>query len=396
MPTFSDLPDELVLITWGFVDEPEDIESFALVSKRIYRLSTPFVQGHARMKTSDPTIIIDLEEEPSGPYDLLERYLHNPRLAFYIHGALIDDYRRDESQRNVSLASLSPERIAEFESAVRCSFYVPPSEKDDWVREIKGGDPDPIVALIVMRLTKLRYLRLVYPYTGGNDYLLETLKRMTLSPDGASNLGSSVTQIEPDGGSQVIFRKRSPFLKINKIEMNLGEIELKVLSKLLRGIENLKSFAFTPTSGTTLAFRELKDELLKCSRSSLNKLVLHDDSESQRYMGHLTGFQNLVEVSISACLLLGREDEQTMRLADALPASIQKLNLYLGDAAEPDEVEDVIDQVLECKMGRCPSLVTFWIEMVDPVEMDDEEEIQLKEKCAEVGIKFEMGEYSNL
>ena len=396
MPTFSDLPNELVLITWGFVDEPEDIESFALVSKRVYSLSTPFVQKHARMKTSDPTIIIDVDTEPDGPYDLLERYLHNPRLVFYIHEALIDDYRTDESQRNVSLASLSPERIAEFESAVRCSFYVPPSEKDDWVREIKEGNPDPIIALIVMRLTKLRKLRLVYPYTGGNSYLLGTLKRMTLSPDGASNPGSSVTQNGPNGGSQLFSRRYSPFLKINRIEMNLGEIELEVLSKLLRGIENLKSFAFTPTSGTTLAFRQITRELLRCSRSSLNKLVLHDDYESQRYMGHLTGFQNLVEVSISACLLLGREDEQSMRLADALPTSIQKLNLYLGDAAEPDEVEDVIDQVVECKMERCPSLVTFWIEMVDLVEMDDEEEIQLKEKCAEVGIKFEMGEYSNL
>lgn len=31
MPIFSNLPNELVATTWGFVDEPEDIESFALV-----------------------------------------------------------------------------------------------------------------------------------------------------------------------------------------------------------------------------------------------------------------------------------------------------------------------------------------------------------------------------
>ena len=396
MPTFSDLPNELIAITWGFVDEPEDIESFALVSKRVYNQSTPFVQEHTRYKTSLPTIFIDVDTEPSGPYELLERYLHVPRLAFYVHEALINDYRTPGSQQNVSLASLSPERMAKFESAVRCSSYVPPCEKDDWVREIKEGNPDPIVALIIMRLTKLRYLRLVYPYTGGNVYLLGTLKRMTLSPDGASNPGSSVTQTGPDGGSQVSFRKHSPFLKINRIEMNLGGIELKVLSKLLRDTENLKSFAFTPTSGTTFAFRPLKHELLRCSRSSLNKLVLHDDYETQRYIGPLTGFQNLVDVSISASLLLGRKDEQSRRLADVLPTSIQVLSLYLWDRAQPDEVEDVIDQVVESKMERCPSLDTFWIEMVDLVEMDDEEEMQLKEKCAEVGIKFEMGEYSNL
>ena len=47
-------------------------------------------------------------------------------------------------------------------------------------------------------------------------------------------------------------------------------------------------------------------------------------------------------------------------------------------------------------MERCPRLDTFWVETVDLVEMDEEEESQLKEKLAEVGIEFDMGEYSNL
>ena len=396
MPKFSDLPNELVAITWGFVDEPEDIESFALVSKNVYSLSTPFVQEHARLKHLLPTIIIDVEADPNEPYELLEQLLRDPRLAFYIHEALIEDWRTRGNQQNVSPTTLSPARIAEFESAVRCSFYVPPSEKDEWIRAIKEGNPDPIVALIIMRLTKLRQLRLVYPYTGGNTYLLGTLKRMTLSPDGASNPGSLVTQIGLDGGSQFLFKRPSPFLNINEIEMNLGGINMGVLAKLLQGVKELESFAFTSSSKTTFDFRRLNRELLRCSRGSLNRLALHDDSESQRYMGRLTGFQNLEEVKINASLLLGRDDEQSRRLADALPTSIQELSLYLGDTAEPDEVEDVVDQVIECKMERCPRLDTLWVETVDLVEMDEEEESQLKEKLAEVGIEFDMGEYSNL
>ena len=408
MPTFSDLPNELIAITWGFVDEPEDIESFALVSKRVYSQSTPFVQEHARYKTSLPTIFIDVDTEPSGPYELLERYLHVPRLAFYVHEALINDYRTPGSQQNVSPASLSPERMAKFESAVRCSSYVPPSEKDDWVREIKEGNPDPIIALIIMRLTKLRHLRLVYPYTRGNGYLLGTLKRMTLSPDRASNPGSSVTKIGPDGGSQVIFKKPWPFLHINEIVMDLGGIEPLVLFKLLPGLKELKSFVFISLFDTTFEFfGRLHRELLRCYRGSLQKLSLYDASGVLRYMGSLTGFQNLTELNISINLLLGFPlgggDEERRRLVDALPTSIQRLRLHLGDTAGSAQVEDMIDQVVECKLERCQWLDAFWIETVDLVQMDDEEEIQWKEmldefggkyKMAEVGIEFRMGEYS--
>ena len=46
-------------------------------------------------------------------------------------------------------------------------------------------------------------------------------------------------------------------------------------------------------------------------------------------------------------------------------------------------------------MERCPRLDTFWVEMVDLVEIDDEEESQLKEKLAGVGTSFGTGECSD-
>ena len=393
MPTFSSLPNEIILTTWGFVDEPEDIESFALVSKQVYSLSVPFVREHAGMKSLYPTISIDVDGEPDGAYDVLQRLIHNPRYAFYIHEALIEDWTTSSDRRSVSSASLSPERIAEYDGAVRCSFYVPPSEKEDWIREIKKGNPDPIVALVIMRLTKLRYLRLVYPQSGGKKYLLETLERMTLSPVGASIPGPSVIQNGPNGGNISMFKKPSPFVNITKIEMNLGRIRPNVLSNLLRATKNLKSFAFTPTDQTPFNFRRLTRELSRCAGGSLRKLDLHDYEESHRCIGRLTGFQNLVKLSINMSLLLGRGGR---RIADVLPPSVEELFLYLGDSAEPVEVEEAVDQVVQCKVERCPGLHTFWVESVDTVEMDDEEESQLVEKLAEVGVEFNMGEYSNL
>ena len=45
---------------------------------------------------------------------------------------------------------------------------------------------------------------------------------------------------------------------------------------------------------------------------------------------------------------------------DQLPADTI---LCLGDTAEPDEIEDVVNQVFEC----CPRLEWFWVEMMDPI-----------------------------
>ena len=396
MPTFSDLPIELVGITWGFVDESEDIESFALVSKKVSSLSTPVLQEHARLRNLRPTVDIDIDKHPSGPYEMLERLLHHPRLAFYIHEAHIEDWRLPQIRPNVSLASLSPERIAAFEDAVHCSLYIPPSEKEGWVRRIKRGNPDPIVALIIMRLTKLRKLRLVYPYTGGNDYLHDTLKWMTLVPDGANSLGSSVTHLGPDSGSQVGFKRPSPFRNIRDIELNRGDMEMNVLCKMLQGVKGLEKFAITSSPGDIVDFPRLKRELLRCSRASLYQLVLYDDdSQNQSYIGRLVGFENLVELNVSVSFLLGDPDEEDRRLVDVLPMSIEKLSIYLGNEAEPDKVEDLVNQVVECKIACCPRLDTFWVETMNLIEMDDEEESLLKEKLADVGVEFDMGEYSN-
>lgn len=50
MTSFSRLADELILETWQYVYVPEDVESFALASKRIHRLASSFLQQHRALK----------------------------------------------------------------------------------------------------------------------------------------------------------------------------------------------------------------------------------------------------------------------------------------------------------------------------------------------------------
>ena len=67
--------------------------------------------------------------------------------------------------------------------------------------------------------------------------------------------------------------------------MNLGGITVNVLCKILQDVKRLESFAFTSSSDITFDFSRL-------NRGSLHKLIIHDDSESQRDLGHLIGFEN--------------------------------------------------------------------------------------------------------
>ena len=83
-----------------------------------------------------------------------------------------------------------------------------------------------------------------------------------------------------------------------------------------------------------------------------------------------------------------------MRAQTSLPRSIQTFSLFLGNIVEPDELEDVVNQVIECKTNRCLGLNTFRVETVGFIEIDNKEINQLEKKLAEVGISFGMDEYS--
>lgn len=84
MASFQDLPDELLIDIWGYMLEPEDVESFALVSKRVYSLSTPFVIEHTYLKKQFSSMVVSRGKRDSAQIELLEQMLRNPRAAFYV------------------------------------------------------------------------------------------------------------------------------------------------------------------------------------------------------------------------------------------------------------------------------------------------------------------------
>lgn len=193
MATFSDLPNELVIEVWGHVIEPEDVESFALVSKRIYSLATPFVEEHTRLKQQYSKIYCPNHQTRSKVANLLEEMLLNPRIALYFN----------ELQIHVCtdlwfidwLLSYSREIIDLLKSAMQYSSSIAPSEVEDWMADIERGDKDPTIALIVMRRIKLKKLELgrCYQHTDGS-YLLKTMRCIAESSEVAVHPGTSTIE----------------------------------------------------------------------------------------------------------------------------------------------------------------------------------------------------------
>ena len=185
MANFYDLPDDLVIDIWGYMYEPEDVESFALVSKGIYSLSTPFLREHNRLKRQFSKVCVERYRtaETSIPSELLEEILLNPRIALYIRELRIRSFSCCLTTADAPFLSYPKDTLAAFTDAIQHSPLIKASKREHWIREVIKGNDGRILGLVVMRLTKLQKLE-VRGYDSDCDHcLLETLARMEESAE---------------------------------------------------------------------------------------------------------------------------------------------------------------------------------------------------------------------
>ena len=84
MATFSKLPNELIGEIGSFVLEPQDVESFALVSKRFHQLSLPFVEEHALLRKLFSGVRIAPGCNDGRSAELFGQMFQDPRVKYYI------------------------------------------------------------------------------------------------------------------------------------------------------------------------------------------------------------------------------------------------------------------------------------------------------------------------
>lgn len=176
MATISGLPNELLVEIWRHILQPEDIESFALASKKIHAVSGPFLLEHRELKyrfSKFDTGGLCSEISAAG---LLKEITTNPHVALYVKELVINRWRErwdPKEDRVNSLLAFDPQA----EEQGRHYRHTPYSEKDMKVLEravtkakhvfgndnypierIKDGHEDPIIALLLLLVTNLESL----------------------------------------------------------------------------------------------------------------------------------------------------------------------------------------------------------------------------------------------
>lgn len=351
MGIFSDLANELILGIWGYVIEPNDVESFALVSKRIYGLSLQFVNEHASLKQQYSKITFRYSERNNEPADLLEKMLLNTRIAFYISSLQIF-YWKSRWRVQTTPQAYRKDTMALFEDAIRASPLITGSEAEDWITDVRKGNDDPIIALIIMRLIKIKEFALLE--SNRDAYILRTLERITQSPEAVVQPRQSISGTEINSNNQLTSTRPSMFFTVSYMEMASLNITFDMVSQLLRCMKGLKRFYYCRFRGSSFEISQLCDKLRECSQLSLQKLSIHGEDTG---LGDITQFQILAEVAIDFGVLLGNPDDTCRNLADVLPMSIESVEIRsIGEIIPFQVFRRVILDMIKCKMERLPKL----------------------------------------
>ena len=174
MTGFNDLSNEIVLKLWHHVLPPDDIASFALVSKCIFALATPSLKEHRRLKLKYAVLENERSEDGSMLAHLLKDILLYPYIAFYVKNIHICDwhtYWEDprpfpelDDMGNHALHVPYPELdVKLIKDSICKTKNIFPRKKDFWIRLLENGHEDPILALLLSLLPNLCALSLERP-----------------------------------------------------------------------------------------------------------------------------------------------------------------------------------------------------------------------------------------
>lgn len=387
MAIFSDLPNELILGIWGYVIEPDDVESFALVSKRIYGLSSQFLNEHASLKRQYSKIWFSYRKGNYEPADLLEKILRDTRIAFYINSLRVSSFVPQWREQTTPKAYCK-DTMSLFESAIHASPLVTGPEVEDWIKDVGKGNEDILVALIIMRLTKLKEFSFFVSERDKGPYLLRTLERITQSSEAAVQSRQSITGTEINGDNQITSTRPSIFFTVSYLRMGSLDMTFDMVSQLLRCVKGLKRFSYWRHRGSSFEISHLCDKLLECSKLSLQKLSLHGEDTG---LGDITQFQTLAEVAVRFDVLLGDTDDTCRNLADVLPMSIESVKILSTRKTISFQVlKRMIVDMIKCKMEHLPKLqeLTFQFGMYDDEATPRDRELitELQDMSATVGV----------
>ena len=138
MATFSQLPNEIIIQIWDFVIDPEDVKSFALVSKKIHSFSLPYVDEQACFRMLLSSIRIS---PTSRSADLFCQMFQDPRAKFHLRDLQTEKwpYRWECPRYCEPLKATIADLQSAFEEFGRCLDKVPAKRLLKGVRNGEEG-----------------------------------------------------------------------------------------------------------------------------------------------------------------------------------------------------------------------------------------------------------------
>ena len=376
MTGFNDLPNEIVLELWHHVLPPDNIASFALVSKRIFALAAASLKEHHRLKSKYAIFESDGSTDGSMLAHRLKDVLLYPYIAFYVKNIRICDWHTcwedpiedsalfpelDDVGNYTSHVPYPEQEMTLFKESIRKAENLFPRKEDVWIRLLENGHEDPILALLLSLLPNLCTLSLEdYPVRTRLFTAIHRIAETTPSTCFSKLKNVELSHSVPNPSNHI-----KPFLLLPSVEKiscynlddylrtfgvpnsrvasqssNLTELIFDscrgmadYLSVLLKEIKELKKFSYV-AAGDTVDAPWIRSNLLDHCRQSLEYLKMDSESdlEYSAYLGRLgslRSFENLKILHVEHSLLVDPDacGSRAFDIAELLPTSIEVINL---------------------------------------------------------------------
>lgn len=435
MARFGDLPEETVLGIWPYI-HPNAIESFALTCRKIYNLGAKAISEHNRLRRIYRILVnvpgeyteTGLTKAPRSELLInpLVDIMRGPCIAYYVEEVDVqycsaywdnifeDAKRKRETYRHLHMLS----RLLEG-----CE-YIRQSEITQWWDQIKIGNEDPILGLLLYPLPNVRTIKFD-PYMMESALCLGLIRRMAqdqkclalsrlnevtiIAPElrGPEDLSALATfallpsvsningqyiaddenfdreirrdQIRPD------FRPKASNVKT--LELRDSNLPSNTFNLLLGIFKSLKSFTYTPCLSVWHAevIHEfdsfvIRRAIASCAKDSLKTLTLLAHDRKKEYMGTIHNFKSLASLTTEWRLLLPPGQIDRCTLAAALPSSIEEVTLLVDDNFNARRGKRLIRHLLGCTRYEHPGLGVFSLKHLTVQAM----EILVKDKTVEI------------
>ena len=387
MISLSSLPNELLIEIWRNLLHPDDIENFALTSKGIRALAKPFLEEHLALKDTFSTCHTRLSAGKVSAAGLLKEIAMNSRAALYVKKLVVTAWRgcwkptyHQNRLRNRHL--MFSEELNDglpyfhkpyaetdmqiFEQVVMRNEYAFGKDMSGTLIEaIRDGNEDPIVALLILLLTNLKYL--VVTKMGYHLHFSQALQHVSNARDAKALRRLSDVELlacpryADDNDNLVMLkafatlpsvkrisgRKDLHFPSRRRVKFDLpprssnvesltyeylihgpknSGVDSVIFLELIKGFKGLKRFSYLGDSDQRMF--AIRNALVANARFSLDTLILISRLPTRKSIGSFRGFKALKKLEIDHIHLADFDPRRKIYSVDVLPSSLEELHLH--------------------------------------------------------------------